>query len=322
MRFNKQRGKTAILACCLLVLALFLAGCGKTAPIAKVDKINITYVKSPLNIPSIIEKDRQLFEKEFGRDGISVIFPEINSGAKQTEAVAAGALDFCNALGGTSAILAASNGVDLKIMGMYSRAPKAFMIVTNSPSIKSVADLKGKKVAGPKGTILHQLLVTALIKNNLNAEDVQFLSMDIPAAAAALQNGSIDAALLAGADANRALKTGARLLINGEGLVEGSVVVAVRGDFLKNHPDLVERFKQVQGQSLLFLQQNPEEAYRMAAEELGISVDEVKQMISWYDFDPQIKPADIQDLQSTQEFLLKNGMQTRAVNIEELVAKQ
>ena len=48
---------------------------------------------------------------------------------------------------------AKANGIDLTVVGVYSRAPEAFMIMTKDPSIQSVKDLKGKKIAGPKGTI-------------------------------------------------------------------------------------------------------------------------------------------------------------------------
>ena len=59
-------------------------------------------------------------------------------------------------------MIAASNGVDLKIIVTYYQAPKGFMLVTNDKSIKGPEDLKGKKIGGPKGTILHQVLVAAL----------------------------------------------------------------------------------------------------------------------------------------------------------------
>ena len=323
MGFMKRSGLRLLVLSGFVLLSLFLlGGCNKaTQTSASVKNINITYVKSPLNVPSIVEKKQQLFEKEFGKDGIGLKFPEITSGAKQTEALASGDLDFCNALGGTSVILAASNGVDVKIVSMYSRAPKAFMILAKSPDIKSISDLKGKKVGGPKGTVLHQLLLAALDKNNLKPGDVQFVSLDIPSAVAALQNGSIDAALAAGADANRTIASGARVLTDGDGLIEGMSVVGVRGDFLKNHPDLVKRFEKVQQESLDFMKQNPDAANQLCADELGISVADVKQMLSWYDFDPQIRPDDIQDLQATQDFLYNNGMMTKKIDIQDLIAK-
>ena len=287
----------------------------------KAKAIHITYVKAPLNIPSIVEKRMGLFEKEFGPDGIRVNHPEITSGSKQTEAIAAGSLDICNAIGGTSVILAAANGVDLKIIGIYSRAPKAFTIITKSPAIRTVADLKGKKIGGPKGTILHQLLLTALLKNNLKPDQIQYLSMDIAKATAALINGSIDAALCAGPDLLRAQAAGARILTTGEGLIEATITIAVRGEFLRQQPDLVRRFFKVHRESIALMKNQPQKAYEMAAEETGLSLEAVKQMAGWYDFDPRIRPSDIRELKETQDFLLGNGMLEKGVAIEGLIAR-
>ena len=105
----------------LFTLTAILAGCGGSAPKAPEKKaaallkdLKVTYVKQPLNIPSIVDKANQTIVKGFEKDGTKVTFPEISSGAKQTEALAAGSLDIASCLGGTSAILAASNGADVK----------------------------------------------------------------------------------------------------------------------------------------------------------------------------------------------------------------
>ena len=83
------------------------------------------------------------------------------------------------------------------------------------------------------------MLLTALVKNNIKPEDVEHVAMEQPAAVAALINGSVDAVLAAGGSAEQAIKAGGRVLINGEGLVDGASVVAVSGKFLKEHPDFV-----------------------------------------------------------------------------------
>ena len=316
----------------LLIAAVFflLAGCGKTsapattpaAPAAaKPGAITITYVKAPLNVPSILEKKLASFDKEFAKDNIKVSYPEITVGSKQTEALAAGSLDFAHCLGGTSAILAAANGVDLKIIGMYSRAPKAFVVLVKGTAIQNIADLKGKKVAGPKGTILHQLILAALAKNGLRPDDIQFVSMDLPSSAAALMNGSVDAALSAGPDAIRAEKAGARILTNGEGLVEATIVTAVRGDFLTKQPELVKRFLTVHQAAVAHIKANPEEALQLTAAETGLPLETVRQMLPWYDFDPTIKPSDIAELKRTQDFLIQNGMLKKSIEIEKIIAQ-
>jgi len=294
----------------------------ETKTITTVDTINISYVKLPLNVPSIVEKKLQLFEKEFGSDNIKVSFPEITEGPKMTEALAAGSLDFCNALGGTSAILAAAGGVDLKIIGIYSRSPKAFTIMAKQEDIRSVAQLKGKKVAGPKGTILHQLLLAALNKQGMKSEDVDYINMSIPQAVAALNSGSVDAALVAGPTVPQTLGAGAHIIATGDGLLDATIVIAVSGQFMKDHPDLVERYMKVHEESLRYMKDHPDEVYKMAAEETGISVDDVKEMYDWYDFNPNITDEDIRDLEETQEFLKQNDMLTNTIDIQSLLEQQ
>lgn len=321
-------GKSVGLSLAMVGILFMVSACGAPAQSQPPQKtaerpktVNITYVKAPLNIPSILEKQQKLFEQAFSQAGIGVNLPEITVGPKQTEAMAAGSVDFAHCLGGSSAILAAAGGVDLKIIGIYSRAPKAFVVLAKADEIKTMADLKGKKVAGPKGTILHQLLLAGLAKEGLKASDVQFVSMDLPAAMAALMNGSVDAALTAGADAIKAQEAGARVIATGEGLVDATIVTAVRGEFLKKYPDLVKQFVMVHRAAVEKVKADPAAAYQLTAAETGLTLDLVKSMAPLYDFDFTIRPKDIQELKLTQDFLKQNGMLEKTVDIENLIVK-
>ncbi len=312
--------KKAIALALLVVFALTITGCGASQPaVKKLDTINISYVKLPLNVPSIVEKKLELFEKEFAKDNTKVAFPEITEGPKMTAALAAGSLHFCNALGGTSAILAAANGLDIKIIGTYSRAPKAFVIMAKNPAIKTVADLKDRTVAGPKGTILHQLLLASLNEQGLSAGSIKFVNMGIPQGVTAMMSGDADAALVAGPAVPKAVEAGARIIATGEGLLAATIVIAVDGKFLKENPDTVKRYMKVHKQSLAYMKEHQEEVYRLAAEETGISIEDVKTMYGWYDFNPNITDSDIKDLEKTQEFLVQNGLLTQKVEIKKLI---
>lgn len=310
----------------VLILAVsVLGGCAAgydtaQAPEAK-EQVSISYVKLPLNVPSIVEKKETLFEKAYGEKGIEVVFSEITQGSKMTEAVAAGSLDFCNALGGTSAILAAANGVDIKVIGIYSRAPKAFTIMAGSDEILGIEDLKGKTVVGPKGTILHQLLLEALVEKGMGLEDVEFINMGIGDGLAALSSGNADAALVAGPAVTLALEAGNHVIETGEGLLDATIVIATSGDMVEKYPDLVETYLQVHADSLAFMQSNPEETWAMAAEETGISVEAVKTMYPWYDFNPEITEKDVEELEKTQAFLIENGMLEQGIDLETLLVR-
>ena len=82
-------------------------------------------------------------------------------------------------------------------------------------------------------------------------------------------NGSVDAALSAGPDAIRAEKAGARVLTTGEGLVEATIVTAVRGEFLQKHPELVKRFLAAHRATVDSIKTNPEQALALTAAETG-----------------------------------------------------
>lgn len=319
-----MKRKLVILFLTVLAAVVFIVGCGGGEPAKKeasLKELRVTYVKSPLNIPSIVDKNNGTIVKGFEKDGVKVTFPEITSGAKQTEALAAGSLDIASCLGGTSAILAASNGADVKVVGIYSRAPKAFNIMVKDPAIKTAADLKGKRVVGPKGTILHQILAAALAKENLSLKDVEFRSTGIPAGVNALLSGEADAALAAGAEVLRAQRAGARVLANGEGLVNATIVIGVSGKFLQEHPEAVKKYVALHRESIDFMKKESEKAYEFTAKETGLSTDDVKLMAPWYDFSPAVTEKDIRDLEETQAFLLANDMQKNKIEIKTLLAE-
>lgn len=316
----KKRKIIASIAAVIFAIGM-MTSCGTKETKSDISEINLTYVKAPLNVPSIIQKQDDLFGKEFSSDNIAVNFYEITSGPDQTAALASGELDILHALGGTSALIAASNGVNLKIMNTYSRSPKGFMILTNNDEIVSAKDLVGKKVAGPKGTILHQVLIAALNKEGYSIDDVEFINMGIPEAAVALEDSSVDAALIAGPTAYKAVKNGSKIVANGEGLVDGIIVTAVSGEFAEKHPDIIERFKKVENETLEYINNNFDEAMGKVSEEVGLTVDEVKEMYYWYDFSLDITDNDIKSLEDTQKFLIDNGLQENEVNVQDLIYK-
>lgn len=301
-----------------LIAVAVLAG---TAFAADVKDIAVTYVKAPLNVPSIVEKKLDLFEKEFGPMGITVSHPELTAGPQQTQAIASGSVQFANCLGGTSALLAASAGVDLKVIAVFGRAPEAFVVLTKNPDVKTIADLKGRKVGGPKGTVLHQLLVAAMEREKLQPSDIQFLSMGLMDGVTAMLTGSVDAALAAGPAALRAQEQGARILVDGRGLVDATTVIAVSGPFLRENPELVRKFLDVHHKALAFMKENRAEVLRLTAEETGLTPEGVAKMFPFYDFDPTIRPGDVDELKKTQEFLASNGLMDKRIDVEELVVR-
>lgn len=292
------------------------------APEFTVDKIGVTYVKSPLNVPSIVEKEQGIFTKAFEEYGLPVEYSNLTTGPEQTQALASGDIQFLYAVGATSVILSASNGADIKIISTYSRSPEAFRMFAGKDSkIQSAADLKGKKIAGPKGTILHELMVAYLATAGLTEKDVEFVSMGIPDAQAALVGGTIDCALLAGPTAYNMEKDGYKIVTTGKGLVDATIVVATSQSFYDKNPLLVKRFLEAQDQIASYMKENSEEILEMTAKETELSIDAVKEMYPMYDFSTEITDADITSMKKTEQFMKENAMIESDVDIDQLILK-
>ncbi len=164
---------------------LAAAVCGAfaaSALAAMPEKVTIVYVKSPFNLQNMVMKEKGMLEKAFEKDGVKVEWKSINSGAKQAQAMAAGAVDVSAVMNTASLLMANGSGNPVYVASGVSHPTDTFAIVGKPGASLSVKDLKGKKVAGPRGTVLHQLLIAALVKEGMSADDVEFLSMDIPAA--------------------------------------------------------------------------------------------------------------------------------------------
>lgn len=281
--------------------------------------IVVTYVKSPLNVPSIVEKDQSIFQSVFGPRGYDVAYSDLTTGPEQTQALASGDIQFLNAVGATSVILSASNEADIKIISMYSRSPKAFKLFAADDSIKSPEDLRGRKVAGPKGTILHELLVAYLKTAGMTEDDIEFMAMGIPDAQAALAGGSVDAALLAGPTAYNMEKDGFYVVTDGDGLTEASIVTATSQKFYDEHPELVKAFLEAQSQVLASIEDNFAAALAATAKETELTEDAVKEMYGLYDFSMEITEKDIEAMEKTEEFMLETAMIENPVDVRELI---
>lgn len=317
---------------CITMLLTMMTGCSTSNASSKenntstetskeftVDKIGVTYVKAPLNVPSMVERSKSMFEEGFKEYNIPVEYSELTAGPDQTAALASGDIQFLNAVGATSVILSAANGADIKIISMYSRSPEAFMMFSKDDSINSPADLKGKTIAGPKGTNLHEMLVAYLKKGGMTINDVNFISMDIPSSLSALEGGSVDVALQAGASAYQLKKDGYHMITNGKGLFDANIVVASSNKFYEENPELVKRFLEIQKSVLDYMDNNYEEIIDIAAKETELDKEAVKEMYKMYDFSMEITDENIESMQNTVDFMLENDMINKSVDIKSLV---
>jgi len=192
------------------------------------------------NPVSMVLKDKGLLEKEFAKDGIAIRWVQTLGSNKALEFLNAGSIDF-GSTAGAAALVAKINGNPIKSIYVYSRPEWTALVTGKDSPIKTVADLKGKSVAVTRGTDPHIFLVRALQEAKLTEKDVKIVLLQHPDGKTALIRGDVDA--WAGLDPMMAaaeVENGARLFYRKpEANTWG--ILNVREEFLKNHPDLVQR---------------------------------------------------------------------------------
>jgi sulfonate transport system substrate-binding protein len=140
-----------------------------------------------------ILKARGTLEKRLAPLGVNITWTEFNAGPVQLEALNVGAIDFGD-VGEAPPIFAQAAGAPLVYAGATVPRPRLeAIIVPKGSSIKTVADLKGKRVAYNKGSNVQYFLVKLLEKHGLKYGDVQSVFLPPPDARAAFEKGAVDA---------------------------------------------------------------------------------------------------------------------------------
>lgn len=171
----------------------------------------------------VVLKARGTLEKRLASQGVTVQWLEFPAGPQLLEGLNAGAIDV-GTVGETPPIFAQAAGVDFVYIGNEPPAPhgEAIVVLPDSP-IRSVTQLRGKKVALNKGSNVHYLLVKALEHAGLAYTDIQPIYLTPADARAAFVQRSVDAWVIWDpylAAAERQL--GARVIADGEGLVRNT----------------------------------------------------------------------------------------------------
>jgi len=280
--------------------------------------INLSYVRSPFNLQSMVMFENKLLEKEFARDGIEVKWHTIDSGAVQSQAIAAGSLDIAGVMNTTSLLLANAGGNPLRIATGVSRPARTFALVGAKGGPKSFAELRGKKVAGPRGTVLHQLLVAGLAREGMTMADVQFHSMDPGKSAAALAAGQVDAALIVAGLTIKALAQGGHLIASAEGLVNPLLAMVVRQDFAQQHPETLARVVKVHRDTTTWIAANLDAALAIGARVQNVSLADARQLAAWSGYTNTFTAQDVASIKADQDFLIANQMMKAPVKVDEL----
>lgn len=189
----------------------------------------------------VLLKSKGSLEPKLKALGYSVVWTEFPSGPPLLEALNVGAIDFGNT-GEAPPIFAQAAGAPIQYVAYEPPAPKgeAILVPKDSP-LKTVADLKGKKVALNKGSNVHYLLVKALEKAGVKYSEITPVFLAPADARAAFEKGAVDAWVIWDPfQAAAEVATQARTLADGTGIVSNYQFYFSSQKFLGSDPKIVD----------------------------------------------------------------------------------
>lgn len=154
-----------------------------------VKEIRIGYQKTGV---LVIARQQALLEKHFADKQIAIKWIEFTSGPPLLEAMSTGSVDF-GSVGDTPPIFAQAANANIVYVAAAPITNGQGILVPANSSIRSIAELRGKRIGFAKGTSAHNVLIATLEKAGLTYEDITPVYLSPPDAGPAFANGSIEA---------------------------------------------------------------------------------------------------------------------------------
>lgn len=172
--------------------------------------------------------------------GVKLSWTEFTAGPVQLEALNVGSIDFGD-VGEAPPIFAQAAGAPLAYVAATVPRPQSeAVLVPGGSAIRSVADLKGKRIALNKGSNVHYFIVKLFEKHGLAYGDLQLVYLPPADARAAFEKGSIDAWVIWDPFLAAAEKTlGARVLADATGVVGNRAYYFSSLDYANRNADVI-----------------------------------------------------------------------------------
>lgn len=271
---------------------------------------------------SLVLKRFGWLEENFKKDGTNVKWVYSAGSNRALEYLNAGSIDIGSAAG-LAALLAKANGNPIKTPYIFSRPEWTALVVPRDSPIKTLTDLKAKKVAATKGTDPYLFLLRALHTVGLKRTDIEHVALQHADGRTAMEQGRVDA--WAGLDplmAASELDQGSRLLyrnvaFNTYGFLN------VREEFLTKSPNEVKRVIAGYEQARLWVIAHQTEAAKILAEEAKVSLQVALLQIKLRTdlSNPQPSLEHVKALQAAAPILLDEGLVKPGTDLTSVVAE-
>jgi sulfonate transport system substrate-binding protein len=280
--------------------------------------LRIGFQKAAVNL--VIVKQQQVLEKRFPNTKVQWV--EFPAGPQLLEALSVGALEF-GLTGDSPPVFAQAAGKDLLYVGVEPSKPLSSGILAPPGSpLRTLADLKGKRVALQKGSSAHYLLVRALEKGGLQWSDITPIYLPPADARAAFEKGAVDAwAIWDPFYAATELALKPRVLTTGTGLSGNNSFYLASRPFTEKHPHVLQALFEELTRADAYVQANRKEVAQLIADFSGLNLATVHLFISRRPPSPvgPISPQVVADQQRVADAFFKLELIPRPVKVADIV---
>jgi NitT/TauT family transport system substrate-binding protein len=268
-RGTQERSRLAVVALTLavLVLALFVG----TASSRTTD--NVTVTVDTLPISNGLPLDLGIAKGFFDKQGITIKKQVLQSGNDIVLALANHNGDI-GYLGYVPMMIARTGGIPFTLVAASEVEGTSVsdnwqnILVKNSSSVRTPADLAGKTIAvnALKG-VGEVVIKAALKKDGVDPNSIKLLALPFPSMRSALSNGQVDAIWTPEPFLSQALNIDGARIVMAPGPTLGNYFpnggYGALQDWVKKNPDLAKRFRTAINESLTYAQSHPDEIRAM-----------------------------------------------------------
>lgn len=237
---------------------------------AGVKEIRIGYQKNGV---LVIARQQAGLENHFKPLGIEVKWIEFSSGPPMMEAMNVGSVDY-GAVGDSPPVFAQAAGAAIVYAAGQPITNGQGILVPPNSAIRSIADLRGKRVGFTKGSSAHNIIVQTLEKAGLTYADITPVYLTPPDAGPAFANGSIDAwSIWDPYFAIGETKQNGRVLVNASEITRSNSFYIANGDFARNHGPVLQQIIDVTTSTAKWAEAHRDEVAKSLSAVTGIPLD-------------------------------------------------
>jgi sulfonate transport system substrate-binding protein len=283
------------------------------------DTIRLDYAY--YNPVSLVLKDKGWLEQVLAKDKIKVEWVLSQGSNKALEFLNSRSIDF-GSTAGAAALIGKANGNPIKSIYVYSKPEWVALVARADSPIKSVPDLKGKKVAATKGTDAYIFLLRSLDKFGMSEKDIELVQLQHGDGRIALEKGDVDA--WAGLDPHMAkseLENGSYLFFR-EPKFNSYGVLNVQDAFAKQYPADVERVLAAYEKARQWSLQSPNELKQVLVKASNLTDAVAAKQLERTDLsNSHIGAAQVEVIRAAGDVLKKSGVIQNDVNVDQTVAE-